>query len=343
MQKRTGSGIWTFIKNALNSRSLQFDCLQVEVSSRCHGRCSYCPHTTMLAQWQGRDMDMETFARLQPLMRRSLRVHLQGWGEPFLNPLFFAMVAQAKNAGCAVSTTTCGLNMDAHRAQEIVASGMDIVAFSLVGSDAASNAQRSGVDFDRVCQAIVSLRAARDTGRGLYPKIHLAYLLLASNIEALAGLPALMQRLGIDSTVVSTLDYLAAPSLARETFSSGDREMIERAAAALRQAAVEVDHLGLDFHYQFPRPIALENGCRENINRSLFVSANGDVSPCVFVNLPADIADPNRRIFGNIHEKSPVEIWESDEYQIFRDRLGNQDPDIPCQNCPKRCHQKSLV
>lgn len=216
---------------------------------------------------------------------------------------------------------------------------MDTVAFSLVGSDAASNAQRSGIDFERVCQGIASLRAARDKGSGMYPEIHLAYLLLPSNIEALAGLPALMQRLGIDSTVISTLDYLAAPSLIGETFSPGDREMMARAAAALRQAAAEADRLGLGFHYEFPRPIALDNGCRENINRSLFVSANGSVSPCVFVNIPADIADPNRKIFGNVHEKSPVEIWESAEYRLFRDRLNKGNPDLPCQTCSKRFHQ----
>ncbi|MFH0784061.1 MAG: radical SAM protein [Pseudomonadota bacterium] len=324
------------IKDALFGRTLQFDCLQVEVSSRCHGRCSYCPHTTMLAQWQGRDMDMETFGRLRPLMRCSARVHLQGWGEPFLNPAFFTMAAQAKKTGCAVSTTTCGLGMNSHRAHEIVESGMDIVAFSLVGSDAASNAQRSGVDFERVCQGIASLRTARDKGKGMYPAIHLAYLLLASNIEAVVGLPVLMQRLGVDSAVISTLDYLAAPSLTGETFSQGEGEKIEKAGSALRQAAAEADRLGLGFHYEFPRPIASKNGCRENINRSLFVSANGSVSPCVFVNIPADIADPNRRIFGNVHEKSPVKIWESDDFQLFRDRLGKGDPDLPCQTCPKR-------
>lgn len=340
VQKFHEPDFWTLVKDALFGRRLEFDCLQVEVSSRCSGRCNYCPHTTMAKQWRGRDMTMDTFARLKPLMRRSARVHLQGWGEPFLNPAFFTMAAQAKKAGCAVSTTTCGLGMDARRAQEIVASGMDIVAFSLVGSDAASNAQRHGVNFEEVCRGIASLRAARDKGQGMYPKIHLAYLLLASNIEALAGLPALMQRLGIDSTVISTLDYLAAPSLIGETFSPGEGGKIEKARSALRQVAAEADNLGLGFHYQFPCPVASKNGCSENIERSLFVSTDGFISPCVFVNIPADIADPNRRVFGNVREKNPVDIWENDAYQLFRGRLGKGDPDLPCETCRKRFHRQ---
>lgn len=285
-------------------------------------------------------MDMETFVRLRPLMRRSARVHLQGWGEPFLNPAFFAMAAQAQKAGCAVSTTTCGLGMDAHRAREIVASGMDIVAFSLVGSDAASNSQRNGVDFERVCQGISTLRAARDRGKGMYPAIHIAYLLLASNIKAVAGLPALMQRQGVDSAVISTLDYLAASSLIGEMFSPDDEEKIEEAGATLREAAVAAKCLGLGFHYEFPRAATLGNGCRENIGRSLFVSADGGVSPCVYVNIPGDIAGPNRRVFGNIRDRSPFGIWQSDEYRLFRDRLGRGNPDFPCQACPKRFHRE---
>lgn len=281
-------------------------------------------------------MDMETFIRLWPLMCRSVRVHLQGWGEPFLNPAFFAMAAMAKKAGCRVSTTTCGLAMDSDRAQSIIASGIDIVAFSLVGSDAAGNAQRRGVDFDKVCQGISTLRAAKESCKGRYPEIHLAYLLLASNVEAVAGLPTLMQRLGVDSAVISTLDYLAAPGLPGEMFSPGDSEKIARAAATLREAAAAAERLGLGFHYEFPFPAAAGNGCRENIARSLFISANGDVSPCVFVNIPAAVADANRRTFGNVHENSPLKIWESAEYRLFRHRLAHGDADLPCWNCRKR-------
>jgi radical SAM protein with 4Fe4S-binding SPASM domain len=246
------------------------------------------------------------------------------------------MAAMAKKAGCHVSTTTCGLGMNSDRAQSIIASDIDIVAFSLVGSDATGNTQRRGVDFNQVCQGISTLRAAKESCKSKYPEIHLAYLLLASNVEAVAGLPALMQRLGVDSAVISTLDYLAAPGLPGETFSLGDGEKIEQAATTLREAAAAAERLGLGFHYEFPLPATAGNGCRENIGSSLFVSVNGDVSPCVFVNIPAAIVDANRRVFGNVHENSPLNIWESDEYRLFRDRLAHGDADLPCRNCRKR-------
>jgi MoaA/NifB/PqqE/SkfB family radical SAM enzyme len=329
-------GFWETLKEAFLGARRRFDCIQVEVTSRCPGGCIYCPHTTLKDQWRARDMDMATFSRLWPLMRRSSRVHLQGWGEPLLNPAFFEMTALARKAGCQVSTTTCGLRMDPDLALRIVESGMDIVAFSLAGTDAASNASRHGVDFDRVCDAVSTLQAVRRARRGVHLEIHFAYLLLASTMPAVAGLPALMQRLGVHAAVISTLDYIPEPGLEAEALQPHETEKLGRAAAILAEAAVHSQQLGLGFHYELPNPAGAGAGCRENISRSLFIAADGAVSPCVYVNVPAAACDPRRRVFGNVRETNPVAIWESAEFRRFRERLAGSDPDLPCLGCPKR-------
>jgi radical SAM protein with 4Fe4S-binding SPASM domain len=329
-------GFWETVKEAVFGARRPLDCIQVEVTSRCPGRCSYCPHTTQRENWLSRDMDMEAFGRLWPLMRRAGRVHLQGWGEPLLNPVFFDMAALARNAGCQVSTTTCGLRMDPELAFRIVESGIDIVAFSLAGSDTASNASRLGVDFDRVCEAVSTLQAVRRERMGVHLEIHFAYLMLASTMEAVAGLPALMQRLGVHAAVISTLDYIAEPGLDAEAFTPQETDKLAKAAAILSEVEVEARRLDLGFHYELPSPAAAGTACRENIGRSLYVSADGSVSPCVYVNVPVGIADPKRRVFGNVRDQDPVQIWESAEFRRFRERLAGGDPDLPCRSCPKR-------
>ncbi|MFO7708292.1 MAG: radical SAM protein [Desulfobacterales bacterium] len=331
-----GPGLWETIKEAFFGLQRLLDCIQVEVTSRCPGRCIYCPHTTQKEYWQARDMEMTTFGRLWPLMRRSGRVHLQGWGEPLLNPAFFEMAALARKAGCQVSTTTCGLRMDEKLAIEIVGSGIDIVAFSLAGTDAASNTSRLGVDFDRVCEAITTLQAVRRKRMGVHLEIHLAYLMLASTMEAVAGLPVLMQRLGVHAAVVSTLDYIPEPGLENEAFSPSETSKLAKAESILKQTAAEARKLDLDFHYELPDPGAAGTSCRENISRSLYVSADGSVSPCVYVNVPATTADSRRRVFGSVRDKDPLQIWESPEFLRFRERLASGDPDLPCRSCPKR-------
>lgn len=331
-----GPGFWETFKEAFFGARRLLDCVQVEVTSRCPGRCTYCPHTTQKAHWRPRDMEMATFGRLWPLMRRSGRVHLQGWGEPLLNPAFFEMAALARKAGCQVSTTTCGLRMDENLAHGIVESGIDMVAFSLAGTDTASNASRRGVGFDRVCEAVATLQAVRRARMGVHLEIHIAYLMLASTMEAVAGLPALMQRLGVHAAVVSTLDYIPEPGLAQEAFSPSETAKLAQAEAILSKTAAEAKRLGLDFHYELPHPGAAGTSCRENITRSLYVSADGSVSPCVYVNVPTDVADPGRRVFGNVRDQDPIDIWESADFKSFREQLAGGNPDLPCQRCPKR-------
>jgi len=331
-------GFWETVKEVFLGSRRMLDCIQVEVTSRCPGRCTYCPHTTLRDQWQGRDMDMETFGRLWPLMRRSGRVHLQGWGEPLLNPAFFDMAALARRAGCQTSTTTCGLRMDPELALRIVESGIDIVAFSLAGTDAASNAARQGVGFDRVCDAIATLQAVRRERMGVHLEIHFAYLMLASNIGAVRGLPGLMQRLGVHAAVISTLDYIPEPELESEAVQPGDTATLAHAATVLAETAAESRRLGLGFHYELPWSDSSRHrrDCRENIQRSLFIAADGAVSPCVYVNVPAAVQDPRRRIFGNVRTQDPLAVWESEDYRRFRERLACGDPDLPCRGCPKR-------
>jgi MoaA/NifB/PqqE/SkfB family radical SAM enzyme len=332
-----GTRFWESLRERVLGPRRWLDCIQVEVTSRCPGRCGYCPHTTAQRTWLARDMDMSTFERLRPLMRRVGRVHLQGWGEPLLVRHFFEMAAVARRAGCNVSTTTCGLRMDPDLALRIVESGIDIVAFSLAGTDAQVNDRaRQGVDFERVCEAVATLQTVRRRRTGVHLEIHVAYLMLASAMDSVRGLPALMQRLGVHAAVVSTLDYVPKPELEGEAFQPHEADKLAAAREVLELTAAEARRLGLGFHYELPRASSPGTGCRENIGRSLFVSADGLLSPCIYVNVPFDAPDPARRVFGSIRSEDPIAVWHKPEFRRFRDRLAFGDPDLPCRTCPKR-------
>lgn len=53
---------------------------------------------------------------------------------------------------------------------------------------------------------------------GVHLELHFAYLMLASQMEAVEGLPDLMDELDVHAAVISTLDYIAAPGLEAEAF-----------------------------------------------------------------------------------------------------------------------------
>ena len=328
-----GPSLWASLRELMHPREIE--CLQVEVTSCCPGRCTYCPHTTRADVWKSRHMQPETFAALFPVMKKASRVHLQGWGEPFLNPWFMDFVELARRAECAVSTTTCGLRMDEGLAESIVKSGVDIVAFSLVGTDEASNAARAGVPFSKVEEAVRMLQAARQKHNAVHLEIHLAYLMLASNVEAVRGLPKLMEEWGVHAVVVSTMDYIPSPEMKHEAFAPHEREKIEAARVVLEEVGSEVRAAGRDFYASLPAPEPAPC-CRERAHRTLYADASGEISPCVYLNVPMDAEQPRRTVFGRVNESDPTEIWELPEYQAFRMAVETADPPAACVSCAKR-------
>lgn len=280
-------------------------------------------------------MAPETFAALWPAMIKARRVHLQGWGEPFLNPYFMDFVALARKAGCSVSTTTCGLRMDEELAERIVSSGMDIVAFSLTGTDEVSNGARAGVPFSRVEQAVRILQKVRRARNAVHLEVHLAYLMLASNVEAVRELPRVMEDWGVHAAVISTMDYIPSPGMVREAFAPHEREKIEAARVVLEEVGAKIRNAGRDFYASLPAPEPAPC-CRERAHRTMYVDADGQISPCVYLNVPLDAPQTGRTVFGNVAGENPMSIWEKPEYVDFRAAVQTADPPAACASCAKR-------
>ena len=355
-----GPGLLASVMDAFFGAPRRFDVLQVEVTSHCPASCTYCPHSTMRENWLSRHMSAETFAALWPLMRQARRVHLQGWGEPLLHPRFFDFVAVARRAGCRVSTTSCGLVMNEEFAARLVRSGVDIIAFSLAGTDEASNASRRGAPFAKVVQAVKTLQATRKKLVGVHLEVHLAYLLLASGLAALESLPELLEELEAHAAVVSTMDFIAAPHLAPEAFMPHESAKIAWARAVLEKVSARAAANGRNIYYSLPVPEARPE-CLEHVDSSMYIDAEGRISPCIYVNLPLnEAADyPLRRVFGRAGTDELSAVWNSPAYRNFRAALkagagadtlagteesrggsgagaGLPELDENCRNCPKR-------
>jgi MoaA/NifB/PqqE/SkfB family radical SAM enzyme len=329
-------GFWMDLRDALGLRRRPVAVAQVEVTSVCPNRCGYCPRTALEGHWKSRHMRSETFARLRPLFRESGRVHLQGWGEPLDHPDFLDMVAVAREAGCSVSTTTSGRRMTRDLAEALVESGLDVIAFSLAGTTGGTNdSLRAGTPFERVLESIRVLQEVRRGRGGVHLEIHIAYLLLASRIGDLGRLPGLMRELGVHATVVSTLDGSLVPGWRGECFDPEDREKVLEACRELESAAAQARSLGLDVHFSLPEPEPTGR-CFEDAERSVFIDAEGNMAPCVHLNLPTTLDDPRRRVFGSCLTSDPMAVWNSEPFAAFRAALAADCPDISCLNCLKR-------
>jgi MoaA/NifB/PqqE/SkfB family radical SAM enzyme len=321
------------------------DWIQIEVTSRCNARCIYCPRTVYRNHWKNRDLSLKTFQRIMPALPKAALTYLQGWGEPLLHPEFAAMVRMVKAAGSTVGTTTNGVLLNNGRIRDLIEAGLDILAFSLAGtSSACNNAARPGAPLGLVLEQIDRVRRIKEQCNSSTPVIHIAYMLLRSGLADLPALPQLMARYGVEQAVVSVLDFEPEAALPEEVLvpkTEEARRKLDELFTTLQAAAAET---GVTIHT--PRlTTASTLICTENVQHAMVVSADGEVSPCVYANIPAALTHyvrsgqpaPYHRItFGDINAQILPVIWRNKSYQRFRSSLEEGNPPDFCRTCPKR-------
>jgi len=322
----------------------RFDWIQVEATTYCNAACFYCPHTAYQDRWANRHLALRTFKKLLPPFTRTRLIHLQGWGEPFLHPDFFIMVALAKEAGCQVGTTTNGMLLDDGKIRRLVESGLDLVAFSLAGVDGANDIRRRGTHLDQVLSVIETLNRTKESLGRAKPAIHIAYMLLRSGLQDLKRLPATFKGLGVSQVVISTLDFVPHRDLAGGTLLPEKTREYDELRAQLEELVEESQRVRLKIHYQLKELGTRRLICPENVQRALFVGADGRVSPCVFANLPVAQATyyargtegPYQRlVFGNLDELPLPAIWRQQAYVNFRRSFFTGKLISLCQDCLK--------
>jgi len=335
------------------------DWLQVEVSALCQGRCLYCPVSLLSGRRAGGLMALETFQRLEPFFSSTDLVFLQGWGEPLLHPRFWEMARRARAAGARVGFTTGGALLDEANRRALLESGVEIMGVSLAGaSDEVHDHFRPGNPLDLLDVNLKRLKVEKGrSGEGL-PDLHLAYLLLAGNLRDLPRVVDLAERWGARQIVVSHLSLVLSTALEEDALPARP-DAWPRVQAVLEEARERAGARGIGFHAYSPgAEEAPQPACTENVLGSCFVSARGDVSPCVMTNLGletgggAEAAHCFRGrvipllplVFGNVGDRSLREIWHSQAAREFRQAFGTRIEGAfregrglpePCRHCYK--------
>lgn len=319
-----------------------WDWIQVEVTTQCNAFCTYCPRTAFGSVWDNRHMDMGVFSALEPWFDHSLFVHLQAWGEPLLHPNFFQMVTAAKKHDCFVASTTNGLLVDQAMAEKLVDSGLDILAFSLAGTGPGNDRIRRGAPLEKVLQGMEAINAAKKAKGSDRPYIHVAYILLRSNLEEVMGLPELLKRHGVRQVVITSLDFVPSAELESERVvfmdQAEDQEFLSRLSGMAEREAEQ----GMDIRFRLSREDARLKGCTENPMRAVVIGVDGCVSPCVFQGMPLHfdrVKDPcgsrlKKLCFGYVQQEPIGLIWSTPAYRLFRKNMSKGGPGHRCPGCP---------
>jgi MoaA/NifB/PqqE/SkfB family radical SAM enzyme len=310
-----------------------FSAWQIELTTRCPLRCKMCIRTES-KDWQYQDMPFEDFKKILPYLRDVENVVLEGWGESLLYKDLAECIRLIKKEGPQVGFVTSGKGLTESRVSELVKAGLDFVGFSIAGTiPETHDAIRVNSHLPEIFNAIHLFNEEKMRQRLDRPKMHLVFLMLKDNISEVPAVPSFAVEMGIKDVVLTNICHCINVWQEKHRLFVWEKDANEY-EEILRQA--EAIAKKLKIRLKKPSLSATDvSVCEENPLRNLYISANGEVSPCVYLYPP--LPSPFKRIFcsqtysvekvsfGNIFKESFSAIWNTETYKNFRNRFRKRE------------------
>ena len=163
--------------------------------------------------------------------------------------------------------------------------------------------------------------------------MHLIFLMLKDNVLDVPIVPSFAKGLGMGEVTLTNICHITnAWQEEQRVFAWGSNEnkyeeIVSEAEANAKKLNIRIKRPSLS--------AADVSVCEENPLRNLYISAEGEVSPCVYLYPP--LPSPFRRIFcsqtysvekvsfGNIFRESFSAIWNTENYKNFRNRFRKRE------------------
>ncbi len=149
--------------------------LDLEASSRCNLRCSFCDKLPLLSKEQFGDMDFELYRKIidegQEKQLRSIKLSYRG--EPLLNRRIADMVAYAKQRGIVdIYFNSNGMLLTEEMSLRLMDAGLDRISISVEGVDPVLfETARVGAKFERIVRNIENLMEMKIKRNYSHPKV----------------------------------------------------------------------------------------------------------------------------------------------------------------------------
>ncbi|MCX8192785.1 MAG: radical SAM protein [Nitrososphaeria archaeon] len=303
--------------------------IQIEVSSRCNADCLMCPKSSYKDLWSFGDMDLEDYTKISSCFDECDIVWLQGWGEPLLSKNIYEMVRLAGRRDTTVGLTTNAMLLNSERSRRLIENGVKVLSISIAGGTRETHESiRRGTSFNKIIENVKALTQLRRNVNARDLKVIFTFLRIKQNIAELPRVVELASELDVDQVIGTNIDYIPTKEhYDMKIFSEGkaSKEYLE----IIRSSEERARELGVSI---FNYPIEMEEVivCPEDPTRGLFISHDGSVSPCVYLNVPLRSHtipryfkntqyDVPKLIYGNIKVERLEEIWRKKEYMEFRD------------------------
>jgi MoaA/NifB/PqqE/SkfB family radical SAM enzyme len=340
--------------------------LYVEASSRCNLACKMCFRHSWIGESFG-DLDPAVFARVMedPALDETETVFFGGMGEPLVHPALTEMAALASARGKKVELVTNGTLLTREKASRLIEAGVSRIWVSIDELYENYGKIQIGSDFDLVLR---NLEAYNELRQGTDLRLGMTAVVMRDNIASLRRIREFAEHFGADDLNLSHIIPNRAQDVEQALWAMCD-------VAAIKAVTDKTGYIwrvkGIDLGPEIPmfkfsqryrellfpdekslqeaelfswkgKPVTRRvNYCRFIEEGHCFIRWDGDVSPCMGLLHTADtyLGEHRRRIrhhsFGNVCGQSLDEIWNSEDYRAFRERVHafRYAPCLFCGGC----------
>jgi radical SAM protein with 4Fe4S-binding SPASM domain len=292
--------------------------LMVEPSTRCNLACTLCPVTVGLERPQG-FMEFVTFKKvIDEIGDYIFTLLLWDWGEPFLNPAIYDMIAYAGPKGMkTISSTNAHVFARRENADKLIRSGLDTLICAVDGiTQETYQLYRQGGELESALDGVRMVVARKRALGSDKPLVNFRFIVMRHNEHEVPRLEEFARSLGVDTLTIKTLNPAAQDPYAAdaETEKRGDflpqnhrfwRFRGDSAPARIRRKRNPCKHL-----WYHP--------C---------IHWDGAVCTCTY--------DPHEKFtLGHLREQSFQEIWDGERYRRLRRRFREDWNSLPrCGEC----------
>ena len=344
--------------------------LYFEPSSRCNLACTMCFRNTWIGEALS-DMDISIFNKALDSMPDTVHtIFFGGMGEPLVHKDIEYMVGRAADKGVRVELLTNGMLLTEEMSASLLDKGLDMLWISLDSVDAgeyeqirtngnlalikqnikAYNSERAKRDDSVEFSSISNKRQAKS---GSFAKLGIAFVAMKSNAHQLGSLSSFAYEYNVSDINVSNISPTGIASL-NESLSSrvvsiglgAEGSGYPRFSLPVMDSRIDsvmeglISLLKTDFNIAAgSEPSARKRRyCKFIGEGTAFVRHDGEVAPCMaLLHSGTTYLENKKRIirshsFGNAGQQSLCDIWDSNEYTSFRQRVRDFDFS-PCTQC----------
>jgi len=283
--------------------------ITTEPTNQCNLNCLECPTGNKFTTVPKGKMNFNTYKKIIGDVKNYIIYQMLYFqGEPFLHPDLFKMIKYSDDNNIYTSISTNGHFLTQENSNKIVKSGLKSIIISVDGTNQDSYEKyRVGGKLNVVLKGIKTLTKVKKELNSNYPKVIIQFLVFSHNENEISEIVTLSKELSVNKLEIKSAQIEQAKNY----------DLIPKIEKYSRYKKV-------DSKYYIKNK--LRNKCFR-LWSTLVFTWSGFVIPCCF--------DKNNNYkMGNIINSDTLKIWDSEDFNNFRNALLKNRKGIEiCCNC----------